>query len=31
VQAIYPANAALSQNAAVVILVGADQNVTNPG
>lgn len=31
VQAIDPANAALSQNAAVVILVGADQNVTNPG
>lgn len=31
VQAIDPGNAALSQNASVVILVGADQNVTNPG
>ena len=31
VQAVDPGSAALSQNASVVVLVGADQNVTNPG
>jgi hypothetical protein len=31
VQPVDPGSAALSQNASVVILVGADQNVTNPG
>lgn len=31
IEAVDPGSAALSQNASVVVLVGADQNVTNPG